>query len=296
MPREDWDDLRYVLAVAEEGTVSAAARRLGVNHATVLRRIAAYEEAAGTQLFDKTGRGYALPPDRLRILEAAREVDRAVQTVARLMQGVRAPLTGDVRITSTDSFCQVLLPPVLARIAFSAPDLRVTLLSSNTHVDLGRTEAEITVRPTARLPEDLVGSRAAVLGFSLYRAATAEADGGQGEMPWLRLAGAMERTVPGRWMAENLSAERIGDGADSFLTLREMAASGRGMAVLPTYLGDSDARLRKIPAVLPPMAVDIWVASHADLAHVPRIALMRRLLTEGLAELAPLLLGAGHPA
>ena len=287
MPREDWDDLRYVLAVAEEGTVSAAARRLGVNHATVLRRIAAYEEAAGTEVFDKTGRGYALPPDRLRILEAAREVDRAVQAVARLIRGTRAPLAGDVRITSTDSFCQVLLPPVLARIALSAPDLKVTLLSTNAHVDLGRIEAEVTVRPTTQLPEDLVGSRAAVLSFALYGAVAGHgADGGD---PWLRLAGPLKRTVPGRWMAENLRADQIGDGADSFLTLREMAATGRGLVVLPTYLGDGDARLRRLPGILPPLAVDIWVASHADLAHVPRIALMRRLLTDGLASLVPTL-------
>ena len=106
--------------------------------------------------------------------------------------------------------------------------------------------------------------------------------------------------MPGRWMAETLRADQIGDGADSFLTLREMAASGRGMAILPTYLGDGDARLRKVSGVMPPMAVDIWVASHADLAQVPRIALMRRLLTEGLAALAPTLLGmplagAAHP-
>ena len=296
MPREDWDDLRYVLAVAEEGTLSAAARRLGVNHATVLRRIAAYEAATGAALFDKTGRGYVLPPDRLRILEAAREVDRAVQTVARLMQGVRAPLTGDVRITSTDSFCQVLLPPILAQIALQAPDLTVTLLSSNTHVDMGKTVAEITVRPTTRLPDDLIGVHAANLGFSLFRAVTAVGDDGTAvaTTPWLRLAGAMERTVPGRWMAENLRADQIGDGADSFLSLREMAAAGRGLAILPSYLGHGDTRLRPVLGQLPPMEVGIWVASHADLAHVPRIAQMRRMLSDGLAALAPMLSGGGR--
>ncbi len=281
MPREDWDDLRYVLAVAEEGTVSGAARRLGVNHATVLRRIAAFEGGAGTQVFDKTARGYALPPDRQRLLEATREVDRAVQVVARLLQGVRAPLSGEVRITSTDSFCQVLLPPVLAAIAVTAPELKVTLLSSNTHVDLGRTQADITVRPTLRLPEDLVGNRAAGLAFGLYHAASGP--GADLADRWLGLLGPLEHTLPGRWMAEHITPERIGDGADSFLTLREMAAEGRGLAILPRFLGEGDRRLVVRPGILPPMVVDIWVASHADLAQVPRIALMRRLLTEGLA-------------
>ena len=76
--RDNWDDLRYVLAVAEEGSVSGAARRLGVNHATVLRRIAAFEEAADLSLFEKGPQGYDVPPDLDRIIAATREVDEAV--------------------------------------------------------------------------------------------------------------------------------------------------------------------------------------------------------------------------
>ena len=78
--REDWDDLRMILAVAEAGSVSAAARGLGVNHATVLRRIAAFERATGIELFDKTARGYTVPEDRQRIVEAIGEVDAAIQS------------------------------------------------------------------------------------------------------------------------------------------------------------------------------------------------------------------------
>lgn len=281
---QDWDDLRYVLAVADEGTVSGAARRLGVNHATVLRRVAQFETRAGSPIFDKTPRGYALPDDRRRIIEAAREVDRAVQQVGRLMAGARAPLSGDVRVTSTDSFCQILLPEVLDRIGPEAPDLRVTLISSNAYVDLGRTEADITVRPTVRLPDELVGERAADLGFAAYAA-----EGGAD--CWLQLTGQLERTLPARWMAAELSAAQAGDGADSFLTLRELAARGRGRAVLPCFLGDGDRRLVRQRGLMPDMAVGIWVASHADLAHIPRIARMRRLLTEGLSALSPGLAG-----
>ncbi len=285
MAREDWDDLRYVLAVAETGTISAAARRLGVNHATVLRRVAQFEQRIGTELFEKTPRGYMLAPDLARVIEAARDVDRAVQTVQRLLAGARAPLTGEVRITSTDSFCQCLLPPILARIATEAPALKVTLISSNGYVDLGRTEADVAVRPTARLPGNLIGERPALLGFGLYRAR------GAGAEVWLGLTGQLERTVPARWMADHVGADRIGDASDSFLTLRELAAAGRGMAILPHFLAAGDARLAPVTGLMPALAVDVWVASHADLADVPRIALMRRLLTRGLAAEAARLLG-----
>ncbi|MCX8507403.1 MAG: LysR family transcriptional regulator [Rhodobacteraceae bacterium] len=285
--QEDWDDLRFVLAVAEEGTVSGAARRLGVNHATVLRRVAQFEERVGTSLFDRTPRGYALPSDRLRIIEAMREVDRSVQMVGRLLSGARAPLSGEVRLTSTDSFCQILLPPMLARIGQSAPDLRATLSSSNLPVDLGRSQADVTVRPTDSLPDDLVGAKVGVLGFGLYGVG----GGPDGMDRWLCLAGSLQRSVPGRWMAEMVPADRQGDGADSFLTLRELAAAGRGMAVLPCFLGDGDSRLRRVEGRMPRLAVDIWVASHADLAQVPRLARMRGLLGEAFAAEAERLAG-----
>ncbi len=284
---DDWDDLRFVLAVAEEGTVSGAARRLGVNHATVLRRVAQFEERVGSILFDKTPRGYVLPTDRTRIIDAVREVDRAVQLVHRLITGARAPLSGDVRITSTDSFCQILLPPLLARISAIAPGLRAILVSSNAYVDLGRSQADVTVRPTVRLPEELTGTRAAVLAFAVY--------GPAGTAPpphqWLTLTGQLERTLPARWMAENVAADLLGDGADSFLTVHALAVLGRGLAILPCFLGDADDRLQRVEGRMPPMSVDIWVASHTDLAQVPRIALMRRLLSEAIAAEAPRLAG-----
>ena len=94
---ENWDDLRFILAVAETGSVSAAARKLGVNHATVLRRVSAYEERQGIDIFDKTSRGYRVIEDRLRVITAAREVENAIQAVDRAVQGTQAPLQGKVK-------------------------------------------------------------------------------------------------------------------------------------------------------------------------------------------------------
>ncbi|MCU9846887.1 LysR family transcriptional regulator [Defluviimonas sp. WL0024] len=284
--RENWDDLRFVLAVAEEGSVSGAARRLGVNHATVLRRIAAYEEAVGIEIFDKTARGYSVPPVQNRVIEAAREVDRAVQAVGRMLQGVRSPLSGTIRVTATDTFCQFVLPPIVAELRSEAPDLRIEILCTNTHLDLARTHAEITVRPTLRLPEDLVGETAGVLGFGLFRAKVAATD------DWLGLSGPLARTPVGTWIAASVDPARIVAAADSFPVLREVAATGQGMAVLPDLLGAEDPRLERVTGILPDLSVDIWVASHADLAEVPRIAETRRLLSEALRAIAPRLRGA----
>lgn len=278
MTRENWDDLRFVLAVADEGSVSAAARRLRVNHATVLRRIAAYEDAIGLPIFDKTPRGYTVPAPVLRVIEAAREVDRAVQAVDRVLRGTAAPLAGEVRVTSTDSLCQHVLAPVVTRLRAESPELRVELICSNAHIDLGRNHADITVRPALSLPDDLVGEVAGRLGFGLYRGR------GRETADWLGMAGQIARSRPGRWIDESVPADRIVARADSFLVLRELAAEGLGMAILPAFLGNEDARLERGTDALPDLSVDLWVASHTDLAAIPRIAVVRHSLAQALSE------------
>ncbi|MGB7261475.1 MAG: LysR family transcriptional regulator [Albidovulum sp.] len=277
--RDNWDDLRYVLAVADEGSVSGAARRLGVNHATVLRRVAAYEETAGVTLFDKTAKGYAVPGAQKHIIEAAREVDRAVQAVGRILLGLRAPVSGEVRITSTDTFCQNVLPGIITQLRSHAPDLKIELLSTNAHLDMARTRADITVRPAIRLPEDLTGSVATVMGFGLFRAKASDTEA------WLGVSGPLERSLVGRWLVENTDPRQFAAAADSFPVLREMAACGQGMAILPLVLGANDKRLERVAGILPEIEVPLWVASHIDLADVPRIAETRRALTAALSAL-----------
>ena len=262
MHRENWDDLRFVLAVAENGSVSAAARVLGVNHATVLRRIAAFEARHGGAVFDRTPQGYTIPHDRQDVIDAAREVEAAVYSVERLIEGAQSPLSGVVRITSTDTFCHGLLPEMLAELRNEAADLRIELICSNSHLDLARLDADIAVRPAEELLDGLVGALGAELGFAVY---------GDQQSPWLGMSGPLERSKPGRWMAKAVGKTEMAGEADSFLTLREMVATGLGKAILPCVIGDPDPRLVRIRNTVPEMRVGIWVACHPDMAEVPRI-------------------------
>lgn len=288
MHRDNWDDLRFVLAVAQNGSVSAAARALGVNHATVLRRIAAFEDRHGSEIFDKTPRGYSLPPDRARLIEAAREAEAAMLAVTRLIEGAQAPLSGTVRVTSTDTFCHLLLPPILAEMRAESGNLLIGLICSNAQLDLARLDADITVRPAPALPDDLIGESAGRLGFGVYTAP------GGADM-WLGLNGVLARSRPGAWITETVPSDALAATADSFLTLRELAAAGLGRAVLPCFVGDAEARLRRIEAGLPDFGVEVWVASHPDLADIPRIRAVRGQLRRSLAAQAHRLAGTAAP-
>ena len=284
MQRGNWDDLRFVLAVARAGSLSGAARALGVNHATVLRRIDGFEAARGVAVFDRGARGYRVAPHRARLIESLEAMEAAALAAERALEALRAPLAGIVRVTATDTFCQVVLPPLLARVQAAAQALTIELNADNRHVSLAHLDADIAIRPSAELPPDLVGRRAGRMGFAVYAAPGAR-DG------WLVPSGALERSVPAAWLREQPGAQAPTGRADSFLVLREMAAAGQGRAVLPCVLGDADPRLERLAGVMPQMAVDIWVASHPDLADVARIRAVRELLVAELVREAARLEG-----
>lgn len=277
MHRDNWDDLRYVLAVAETGSVSAASRLLKVNHATVLRRIAAFEERQGAEVFERSPQGYQVPSDRLRLVEAAREVRNAIDTVGRILQGAEAQLSGVVRVTSTDTFCISVLPDVVAEITAESPELRIELQCTNAHLDLSRLHADISVRPAVKLPDELTGDRAGILGMRSYGPVNAT-----GELRWLGVCGALSRSKAAEFMAEELAPGEIVNGADSFPVLREMVAAGLGKAILPNCLGDPDPRVERLHQGPNEVSVPVWVASHADLADAPRLRNTRKRIAEAL--------------
>lgn len=287
MHRTNWDDLRFVLAVAEDGSVSAAARRLGVNHATVLRRIAAFEDQHGAAIFDRDVRGYVVRPDKLRVIEAAREAAIAMDQVERLVRGNASQPVEKICITSTDTFCQVVLPPLLRRARQKiGPGLEIELTSANHHLNLARLRADITVRPAMELGTDLQGERAGDLGLAAYARADSPTPA-----TWLGLCGAVARSQGAVWLTDTIDPAQIRGGADSFLVLREMAAQGDGIGIMPCCLGDHDPRLARLADAMPRLSVPIWVASHAEVAAVPRLRKFRAGLCSAMAEIKDWLAG-----
>lgn len=280
MHRDNWDDLRFVLAVADSGSVSAAARRLGVNHATVLRRVAGFEDRLNTALFERNAKGYRVPPDRMQVVTALREVQDAILAVERVLKGATEPLRGELNVTSTDTFCQKILPEIIAGFSDQAPDLRINLVCTNAYVDFDRLSADITVRPSGQLSDGLFGDIACKLGFGVYKRNGAKTD------RWLELQGPLSGSSPAKWMRETVPDDQIFQGGDSFLVLQEMAAFGAGMSILPHLIGREDPRLVEVHDVMPDTNVDIWVASHSDLGNSPRIRAGQAMLLAGLKQQA----------
>ena len=279
MTTENWDDLRYVIAVAETGTVSGAARLLGVTHGTVLRRVAAFETRHGGPLFARSANGYTVLPEKNAVIEAAQDVANAVQAVGRLLGGAQSGLRGTVRITSTDTLCQTVLPIAVRELCLAYPDLTISLVSTNAHLDIIRSAADITVRPATRLPDGLEGQEVAKLAFGVYAAKDYPIGP---DAKWLTLDGPLSRTGPASWMADSIPPTQCAAGSDSFMALLELAAFRTGITYLPCILAAKDPRLQRIRGIAPDFTTGIWVACQPEMSASSRLTVVRKGLETAL--------------
>lgn len=280
-----WDDLRYVLAVADAGSVNAAASTLGVNHATILRRIASFEAAHSISVFQKSATGYRVSDEFQPIIEAIRGVNASVDALERVIAGKGERLDGVVRMTSTDSLCRTVLPPILRNFHQAHPDLTIALSATNARLNLSKLDAEITVRPAKTLPPDLTGHKVARMEFRVFGTAnylSRHPSGNPASHRWLGVTELLARSPVGAWQA-NLPGDQIVFKADSFVTLADVAETGLGLAMLPDCLGVFSETLTPAPQFPDTLETFIWVATHHDLAASPRIQACAEFLESELS-------------
>jgi len=270
----DWDDLRYVLTVAEQGTLSGAARALGVRHSTVQRRIAAFERDKGAKLFERTKSGYALTVDSRHLLAKLRSIDENVNALERAMAKQGLELDGPVRITTTDSIAAAGLARHLAAFRAENPGAVVQLNMTNLHVDFSKLEADITIRPALALPTELEGEKACDMVMRIYAApAYLERHHGTGfgAHKWLGVTAPISSSVVGDWQRRHIPHAAVVMEASSFIGLSHAAAEGMGMALLPCCVGDLAPGLVRVKGFEESVVTTIWVATHKDLAESAKV-------------------------
>ena len=272
MDSPDWDDLRYLLAVARHGSAAAAARALDVTHATVLRRVQAAEKGFGLRVFERVAGRFRVVEQAKPLLAMAESIERQVQETRRHVAAREVVLEGALRVTTTESLMDRLLPPILHNFAQRHPNIVLELLVTNQVLDLDRQEADVTIRPAAEPPETLVGMRLSKLAFAVYGPKKGGAAAGRplAEMSWLALEGSLTHSPVGRWLRDQVAPQRVVLKADSFIVLRNMAEAGLGVAVLPCFLGESSPLLQRI-ADAPEAASQLWILTHAEWRNTGRV-------------------------
>ncbi|HEU0310582.1 MAG TPA: LysR family transcriptional regulator [Sphingomicrobium sp.] len=286
----DWNDLKYFISVADEGSTLAAGRALRVSQTTVARRIAALEEALGLQLFEKRQAGYALTPAGEELLERARLVGQAASGFSEASAAIARDTSGTVRITTQEIFAVTLLAPILRELHEQHPEILIELDDSQNFRDLGEGEADIALR-SARgdLGAGVVGRRLGRDDWTLYCSRDYAAQHG---VPTTRAQ--LKKHVfiggggPNLWRAYSSWLHDL--GLDDRIIMQHASAmgmmsairSGLGIAVLPCIVADSDPDLIQC---IPPMDGNdraIWLVTHERVRHTPRVRTVIDFLYERL--------------
>ena len=288
----DWDDLRTFLAIARHGSLSAAARTLGVRQTTMGRRLAALEARAGARLLQKTPRGYVLTDAGEAVLGNVERIEAETLAVERRITGHDVRLEGTVRITSVESFSAEILMPILAGLRQRHPGIAIEVVADVRNLSLTRREADVAMRMARPDQQDLTVRCIGRMGFGLYaspgyletRGPPDFARGGEGHDVILaqpELKGMPELD----WLVSSLPRAQRALQTNSRYGHRAAALAGMGLACLARYLGDGHGLVRLDPPT-PPPSRELWLAVHSDIRHMPRIRAVTDALAAGVRAVA----------
>lgn len=283
------EDLRLFLVVLREGNMLAAARRMGVDHSTVARRLTALETMLGARLFDRSPRGVAATPAAFALVPHAERIERELLAAAASVGGADRDVEGVVRIATPEAFASHLLAPHVGMLKSRHPRLLLELATENRAASLSRREADLAVTLRAPPRGRLVARRLMDYRLGLYASDAYLAENG---LPGTRqdlsrhafvsyieeLAGfpemiALDQILPGApivFRASSSAAQQMAVGA------------GVGIGMLHAFAAARDHRLVPVLPNLLFATRSYWLVMHADLQRLPRIRAVSAFLDDML--------------
>ena len=292
MHNDDWDDLRVFLAVARSGSLATGAKALGLNHSTVLRRLARLEGALEVRLFERFQSGYQLTDAGEQLHARLDPVAEQIDAAQRQVTGRDAELGGTIRLTTTDTLFHGLLAPILASFRRAHPGIVLQVVVNNHFLNLTRREADVAVRPADQPPPLLAGRAVGKVQTAPYatRAYLARARRqGIGTEDWDRHDWVAPDDTLGhlkqaRWLARHVPADRHAIRLDTLLGMVDAVRAGFGAGMLICALAERHKDLKRLAPPDPALDTEVWVLTHADLRQVRRIRTLTAFLYEALSE------------
>ena len=284
----NWDDTRVFLALCREQTLRGAARRLGVDQATVGRRLSSLESALDATLFLRTSSGYSLTSAGEVAMRAALEMETAAAGLQRQILGMDERLSGAVRVTTTDSFALDFIIPAIARLRLDHPGIEVQLHASTQMLNLSQREADIAVRTHKPDNPELVVRRLARWNSGLF--ASREYLQRRGEPPPGSAFAGHELVIYQPYLdsgkevtlaGESIAQGRIAITCTSGLMVRRALANGIGLGELPVPLGERDGLQQVWP---PGKPYDIWLVTHQDVRHTARVRVVIEAIVQAFSD------------
>lgn len=296
---QDWDDLRFFLAVVRAGSAVGAARALGVNQTTIARRISQLEERAGAVLFDRQREGYRLREAALPLVAVAEAAEVQAQVFADLA-GALGRGIDRIRITSNETLANSVIAPAVQAFRVQHPDVRIELLTGERLLDLTRGEADVALRVVARPQQDvgLVARRVALAAWGAYCSRDYARFHGAPRTPEdLAAHDVLTLDHPsGSHLARLGPRVRSHECRETLNDLCIAARAGLGVVSLPCLLGYTQSDLELCFVQEEPLD-PVWLIFHERLRGAPQVRALLDEIAGQAARVRPLLLRgeAGAP-
>lgn len=287
MENPDWNHIRAFLATAETGSLSAAARQLGLTQPTLSRQVAALEAELGVLLFERLGRSLALTGAGRELLAHSRSMGAAAEALALAASGQAQTIEGTVRITASDVVSAHLLPPVLRQLRRRAPRLTIEVVAANDIRDLMRREADIAIRHVRPEQPELIARLVQEASAHFYAAPSYLAQRGRPAAP-ADLAGHdfVGFADTGRsiaFLAElgiPLTQANFPVRTTSGLASWELVRQGFGVSPMMDAVAEATAGVERLLPGMAPITFPVWLTTHRELHTSRRIRLVYDLLAD----------------
>lgn len=289
----NWNDLRYFLAVARSRTISLAGRRLGVDHATVARRLAALEEALGLQLFERTPRGYNLTRHGETLLGMAKGLEVEAVRIQENASGKNQGLSGSVRISTPEGFGNYFLAARMGPLVEAHPKMTVEVITIQQIVALSRREADVVVTLTEPPAGNYVHEHLTDYSLHVYASKSYLAGSppirARDDLLDHRFIGYVDDLIFTRalnYLPEIHPGLRAGLQNSSLSAQVSATVAGMGLCVLPTYIARHEPDLVPVLPDQISLRRSYWMVADLDLANTAQVRLARRFIRTLMTEKA----------
>jgi DNA-binding transcriptional LysR family regulator len=285
----DWNLAKTLLAVADAGSLSAAARVLGQTQPTVSRQIAALEHALGVTLFERTGRSVALTQVGEELLDHVRSMASGANMLSLAASGKSQSIEGKVLITASELMSAYILPPILGKIVQEAPLLEIEVVADNGIRDLMRREADIAIRHTRPDQPNLIARSVGDQVMRFYASPTylgikGEPTGSDFSAHQIVSYVEADRMLDYlRPVGLNLSRPNFLLSSSSQVVALQLARAGLGLIVLPDQVAMKIDDLVPVANTLKAFTVPTWLVAHRELRTSRRVRLVFDQLVEELS-------------
>jgi DNA-binding transcriptional LysR family regulator len=295
----DWNDLKYLLAVAQHGSTVAASRALQVNQSTVQRRLLELERRIGQPLVQRHPTGYRLTAFGEALLPHARHVEQAVLAMSRELESRAREVTGVVRVTCPEPLVyRFTNSTLLGRFYTRYPRIKIEFVLSDKYLDLSKGEVDVALRSGDTEDKALVGRKIGDSLWAVYANPTYLARKGQPQRvedlcahDWVGFEESMVNHRVAQWLKQVAPNAPVLARSNSVLGLVYSAKSGIGLAPLPTALGDAETDLVKVLGPIPELA-RIWrILTTPELRKTPRVAAFFDFMVDEIDALRPIITG-----